>query len=71
MIIQGLGSTTSLYSTLTKSNVQRQELPSAAANSAATVTISEAAKALASSGIDGATQATTAAQQRILKSAGS
>ncbi len=71
MIIQGLGSTTSLYSTLTKSNVQRQELPSAAANSAATVTISEVAKALASSGSDGATQSTTAAQQRILKSAGS
>ena len=48
MIIQGLGSATSLYSTLNKSSVQRQELPTSTAKSADTVTISDAAKALRS-----------------------
>ncbi len=68
MIIQDIGSTTSLYSSLTKSSVQRQELPTSTANSADTVTISDAAKALAA-GDNKATQPTTAAQLRLLKSA--
>lgn len=68
MIIQGLGSATSLYSTLNKSSVQRQELPTSTAKSADTVTISDAAKVLAAGG-NGATQSTTAAQQKLLKSA--
>ena len=68
MIIQGLGSATSLYSTLNKSSVQRQELPTSTAKSADKVTISNAAKAIAASG-NGATQSITAAQQKLLTSA--
>lgn len=68
MIIQDISSATLLYSTLTKSSVQRQELPTSTATSADTVTISDAAKALAAGG-NGATQSTTAAQQKLLKSA--
>ncbi|MDQ7990410.1 MAG: hypothetical protein REI09_12310 [Candidatus Dactylopiibacterium sp.] len=70
MIIQGLGGATSLYSTLNKSSVQRQELPTTTAKSADTVTISDAAKALAYSG-SGATQPRTAIQERLLRSASS
>ena len=47
MIIQGLAGATSLYSTLTKSVSQRQEAPTSTAKFADTVTISDAAKALA------------------------
>lgn len=50
MIIQSLGSATSLYSTLTKSSVQRQEATTSTAQPADTVTISDAAKALAAGG---------------------
>lgn len=70
MVIQGLGGATSLYSTLNKSSVQRQELPTPTAKTADTVTISDAAKALASSG-SGATQPRTAIQERLLKPASS
>lgn len=68
MIIQGLGGAASLYGTLTKSVSQRQEVPPSTAKSVDTVTISNAAKALAAGG-NGATQSTTAAQQKLLKSA--
>jgi len=47
MRIQGLGGASSLYSTLKKSVSQRQEVPTPTAKSADTVTISNAAKALA------------------------
>ncbi len=70
MIIQGLGVATSLYSTFNKPSVQRQELPASTTKSAVTVKISDAAKALASSG-SGATQSRTAIQERLLKSASS
>ena len=68
MMIQGLGGASSLYSTLTKSVSQRQEVPTSTAKSADTVSISNAAKALAAGG-NGATQSTTAAHQKLLKSA--
>lgn len=68
MMIQGLGGVTSLYNTLSKSIGQRQELPTSTAKSAETVTISDVARALAADG-SGATQSTTAAQQKLLKSA--
>ncbi len=68
MMIQGLGGTSSRYSALTKSVSQRQEAPTSTAITADTVTISNAAKALAAGG-NGATQSTTAAQQKLLKSA--
>lgn len=71
MIIQGLGSATSLYGALAKTSVQRQELPTPKASSANTVTISSAAKALAATREGGATQSTTAAQERLLKAASS
>lgn len=68
MIIQGLGSANSLYGTLNKSSVQRQESPSSTARTADTVSISDAAKAL-SSPDKGTTQSRTPAQQKLLKSA--
>lgn len=68
MITQKIGSSTSLYGAIAKSSVQRQEQPSSTEKSADTVTISDAARALASSN-SGATQSITAAQQRLLKSA--
>ena len=68
MIIQGLSGATSLYSTLTKSVSQREEALTSTAKSTDTVTISDAAKALAAGG-NGATQSRTAIQQGVLKSA--
>lgn len=70
MIIQGLGGANSLYSAFNKSSVQRQELPISTAKSADKATISDAAKALASSD-RGATQSRTAVQERLLRSASS
>jgi hypothetical protein len=64
MVIQGIGSSASLYGTLAKSGIQRQELPPsnrAVEKSTDSVTISEAAKALAAAGSRDANQAT---QQR-------
>lgn len=68
MMIQGLGGAASMYSALPKSVSQRQEVPTSTAKSADTVTISNAAKAIAASG-SGATQSITAAQQKLLTSA--
>jgi hypothetical protein len=68
MMIQGLGGAASIYSALTKSVSQQQEVPTSTAKSADTVTISNAAKAIAASG-NGATQSITAAQQKLLTSA--
>jgi len=47
MNIQSLVGATSMYATLTKSNVQRQELPASTAKATDAVTISDEAKALA------------------------
>lgn len=69
MIIQDIGSATSVYNFLSKSSVQRQQaLLNSTETSADTVKISDAAKAL-STPDNGTTQSRTGIQNGVLKSA--